>query len=111
MNRVVESILPLSGHAWGDTLLFPSFVGDFTYDTLNAPDQERLVTSLSSLTVDGYLVNAFDIKKSNVEKAVSIKRVIFTSEREVQSFSNNDNLIGDDDGVLLIDDDGNFLTL
>lgn len=82
MNRVVESILPLSGHAWGDTLLFPSFVESFTFDTLNVPDQERIVTSNSEITVDGYLVNSFDIKKSNVEKAVSIKRVVFRGERE-----------------------------
>lgn len=82
MNKVVESILPLSGHAWGDTLLFPSFVQDFSYDTLNIPDQERIVTSRSSIITDGYLVNSFDIKKSNVEKAVSIKRVVFRGERE-----------------------------
>lgn len=83
MNQVVQSILPQSGHAWGDTLLFPTFVGDFNFDTLNAPDQERLVISNTSLTVDGYLVNAFDLRKSNIEKAVSIKRVMFRSEREV----------------------------
>lgn len=80
MNKVVESILPLSGHAWGDILKFPAFVGEFAFDTLNAPDQERLVTSTAALTVDGYLVNAFDIKRSNVEKAVSIKRVVFNTE-------------------------------
>lgn len=82
MNKVVESILPKSGHSWGDELKFPAFVGDFEFDTVNASSEERAVISNTQITVDGYLVNEFDIRKSNVQKAISIKRVVFNGERD-----------------------------
>jgi len=75
MNVLVQGIIPLSDHVWGDYWKFRTNVQDITHDNVNAPGEDRLVKSTITLQVDGYLRNEFEYRVSKIMKAYSIKKV------------------------------------
>jgi len=81
MNTLIENIIPTSNFAWGDELKFITVVGDIGLETVNTPGEERLVRANIPLTVDAKLLNEFELKKSTVEKAFTLKRVVVQNER------------------------------
>lgn len=84
MNVLVQGIIPLSDHVWGDYWKFRTNVQDITHDNVNIPGEDRLVKSTVTLQVDGYLRNEFEYHTSKIMKAYSIKKVRFLEENTEQ---------------------------
>jgi hypothetical protein len=55
-------------------------VGDVSFDNINPSNSERLVTATLPLTVDARLQSEFELRKSTIRKAYSVKRVVFRTE-------------------------------
>lgn len=81
MNKIVMDILVTSNFMWGDTTKFRTLVGDVSFDTINPSNSERIVKATMPLTVDARLMNEYELRKSTVQKAYSIKRVVFRNEK------------------------------
>lgn len=86
MNNLVQPILGVSDHVWGDYYKFRVNVQDITHDNVNVPGEDRLVKSTMTLQVDGYLRNEYDYQQSTIQKAYSIKKVRFLEESTEQIF-------------------------
>lgn len=82
MNSIIEKLLPQNKLLWGDSFKFLTGVTDFTFETINDTGQDRLVRSQITLIVDGRLREEYRLKRSNLEKAYSTKRVDFMNEVE-----------------------------
>jgi len=80
MNVLVQGIIPLSDHVWGDYWKFRTNVQDISHDNVNIPGEDRLVKSTITLQVDGYLRNEYEYHQSKIMKAYSLKRVHFFEE-------------------------------
>jgi hypothetical protein len=87
MNLLIEQLMPLGGFAWGTTWKFPTFMADYTFETMNATGEDRLIRATIPLTTKATLLMPDELRKSNVDKRFSIKRVTFKSETE--TFSTN----------------------
>lgn len=81
MNKLVQDLMVASNFMWGDSYQFRTLVGDFEFDTVNPSSQERIIRTTVPLTVDARLQNEFELRKSTIQKAFSIKRVVFRNER------------------------------
>lgn len=81
MNTILQDLIPTSNFAWGDSYKFRSSVGSISHETVNAPDSQRLVRATIPITVDARLINEFELKKSTVEKAFTLKRLVIRNER------------------------------
>lgn len=81
LNTLVQDIIVTSHFVWGDSYQFRTVVGDVNFETINPSSGERLVKATIPLTVDARLQNEFELRKSTIQKAHSIKRVVFRSER------------------------------
>lgn len=81
MNSIVESIIPTSHFMWGDSYKFRTVVNDVSFDTINPSNSERIVQATIPLTVDGRLQSEYELRKSTIQKAYSVKRVVFRTER------------------------------
>jgi hypothetical protein len=82
MNSVVEQIMPQNGFAWGTTWKFPSYIGDYSFETTNATGDDRIVRCTIPVTTKGCLLMADELRESTVQKAFSVKKVRFTSETD-----------------------------
>ena len=82
MNSVIEQIMPTGGFAWGTTWKFPTFISDYSFETVNASGEDRIVRATLPLTTKATLLMSDELRKSTIEKRYSIKRVHFASETE-----------------------------
>ena len=82
MNSVIEQIMPTGGFAWGTTWKFPTYISDYTFETVNASGEDRIVRATLPLTTKGTLLMPDELRKSTIEKRYSVKRVHFSSETE-----------------------------
>lgn len=89
MNVLVQGIIPLSGHVWGDFYKFRTQVQGITHDNVNVPGEDRLIKTTITLYVDGYLRNEYEYQQSKIQKAFSIKRVKFLEEGSDRIIYNN----------------------
>lgn len=80
MNNLIQPIIGVSDHVWGDFYKFRANVQDITHDNVNVPGEDRLIKSTMSLLVDGYLRQEFEYQDSKMQKAHSIKTVRFLEE-------------------------------
>lgn len=80
MNKIVQDIIPTSNFVWGDTFKFRTFVGDISFDNINPSNSERIVKSTIPLTVDARFQSEYELRKSTIRKAHSVKRVVFKTE-------------------------------
>lgn len=80
MNNLVQPIVGISDHVWGDFYKFRTNVQDVTHDNVNVPGEDRLVKTTITLQVDGYLRGEFEYQNSKMQKAHSIKKVKFLEE-------------------------------
>jgi hypothetical protein len=80
MNKIVQDVIPTSNFVWGDSYKFRTLVGDVSFEDINPSNSERLVKCSMPLTVDGRLQSEFELRKSTIQKAYSIKRVVFRTE-------------------------------
>jgi hypothetical protein len=82
MNSVIEQIMPTGGFAWGTTWKFPTFISDYSFETVNASGEDRIVRATLPLTTKATLLMADELRKSTIEKRYSVKRIHFESETE-----------------------------
>jgi len=82
MNSLIEQIMPTGGFAWGTTWKFPTFIQDYTFETLNATGEDRVVRATLPLTCKATLLMPDELRRSTIEKQYSIKRVSFGNEYE-----------------------------
>ena len=82
MNSVIEQIMPLGGFAWGTTWKFPTYIQDYSFETMSTPGEDRVVRATLPLTVKATLLMPYELRRSSLQKRYSIKRVVFGSENE-----------------------------
>ena len=82
MNSLVEQIMPTNGFAYGTTFKFPTMLQDVSFETTNATGEDRVVRATIPATVKGTLLMPFELKRSNFEKAHSIKKIVFGKETD-----------------------------
>lgn len=80
MNVLVQGLIPMSGHMWGDYWKFRTVITSTTHDNINVPGEDRLIKTTMQLQVDGYLRNEYEYQQSKIQKAYSIKKVRFMEE-------------------------------
>ena len=80
MNSLVEQIMPTNGFAYGTTFKFPVFMSDVTFDTTNATGEDRVVRATIPLTCKAALLMPFELQRSNLQKRLSVKKIIFGNE-------------------------------
>ena len=81
MNEVIEQIIPTNGFAWGTTWKFTTYVSDTSFETVNASGEDRLVRSTLNLRTHAALLMPYEMRRSNIEKRFSTKRITFSNER------------------------------
>lgn len=86
INAIVESIMPHSDNLWGESFQFVTAVEDYSFDVTSNVGEDRISRCTISLMVDGYLLPEYDQKQSTLEKAYSLKRVVFETETEQEGF-------------------------
>ena len=87
LNSVIEQIMPLNGFAWGTTWKFPVSIQDYSFETLNASGEDRIVRATLPFTTKGTLLTPFELRTSNFQKRFSVKKINFKSE--TQAFNVN----------------------
>lgn len=80
MNVIVQQLIGVSNHVWGDFYKFRTVVQDYTHDNVNVPGEDRLIKTTVTLQVDGYLRNEYEYQQSKIQKGYTIKRVHFLNE-------------------------------
>ena len=75
MNEIVEQIMPTGGFAWGTTYKFITYLSDYAFDTVNSVGDERVVRTTVNMTVKGTLLSPYELRRSNLEKRISVKKV------------------------------------
>lgn len=80
MNVLLQGLIPMSNHMWGDFYKFRTTIQSMTPDNVNVPGEDRLIKTNISLQVDGYLRNEFEYQQSKIQKAYSVKKVRFLEE-------------------------------
>jgi len=86
MNDIVQGIMTVSDHVWGDFYTFRTSVENATMANTNNSGEDRVVSTTISLQVDGYLLDEFKYQESEIQKAFTIKKVRFENEREEHDF-------------------------
>lgn len=82
LNSMIEQIMPTGGFAWGTTWKFPTFIQDYSFETMSSPGEDRIVRATLPLTVKATLLMPYELRRSSLQKRYSIKRVVFGSENE-----------------------------
>ena len=82
MNSLVEQIMPTNGFAYGTTYKFPTFLSDVSFETTNATGEDRIVRATIPAIVKGTLLMPFELRRSNIEKRFSVKKVVFGKETD-----------------------------
>ena len=77
MNSVVEQIIPTNGFAWGTSWKFTTMIQDVSFETVTATGEDRLVRATLPMTVKASLAMPSELRRSNVEKRVSVKKIKF----------------------------------
>ena len=90
MNSLIEQIMPTGGFAWGTTWKFPTFISDYSFETLNATGEDRIVRATLPLTCKATLLMPDELRRSSIQKQYSIKRVSFTGEYETDNTNTTD---------------------
>ena len=82
MNSLVEQIMPTNGFAYGTTFKFPTFLSDVSFETSNNTGEDRIVRATIPATVKGTLLMPNELRRSNIEKRFSVKKIVFGKETD-----------------------------
>jgi hypothetical protein len=82
LNSIIEQIMPLNGFAWGTTWKFPVMIQDYSFESVNASGEDRIVRATLPFTTKGTLLMPFELRTSNFQKRFSVKKINFKSETE-----------------------------
>jgi hypothetical protein len=80
MNSIIEQVMPLNGFAWGTTWKFPTFISDYSFESINTIGEDRIVRASLPLTVKGTMLMPYELRVSNLRKMYSIKKITFGNE-------------------------------
>lgn len=80
MNNIVEQIMPTAGFAFGTTFKFSTYFTEFSFETVKASGEDRLIRSTTNLRVKANMLPEFELYRSNLEKRLSVKTVRFKNE-------------------------------
>ena len=89
MNSIIEQIMPLNGFAWGTTWKFPTFISDYTFESINTIGEDRIVRASLPITVKGTMLMPYELQVSNLRKQYSVKRITFSDEYDTTNFNSN----------------------
>jgi hypothetical protein len=89
MNSIIEQIMPLNGFAWGTTWKFPTFISDYSFETINSIGEDRIVRATLPLTVKGSMLMPYELRLSGLQKQFSVKKVTFGDEYGTTNFNAN----------------------
>jgi len=81
MNSIIETLLPLSGFAWGTSYKFVTLISSLTSESINSIGEDRLIRSTISLMTKGVLLSQSELRTINLQKQYSVKRISFGDER------------------------------
>ncbi len=90
MNAVIEQIMPTGGFAWGTTWKFSTYIDDYSFETMNASGEDRIVRATLPLRTKATLLMTDELRKSTMQKQFSVKRVTFANETSAFSVNVND---------------------
>lgn len=82
LNDITQAIFATSNHLWGDYYTYRTVINDFSYDTSNPSDSDRIVKATTTLVMDGILREEFEYNETTMMKAYSLKRITVLNERE-----------------------------
>ena len=88
LNSLVEQIIPTNGFAYGTTYKFPISFADVSFESANNTGEDRIVRATLPATVKGTLLMPTELRRSNLEKRFSVKKVVFG--RETDGFNVSD---------------------
>ena len=83
MNSIIESLIPVSGFAWGTSYKFVTMISSMSSETINAIGEDRLIRTTVSLTTKGVLLAESELRSNNLQKQYSVKRISFGDERVI----------------------------
>jgi len=83
MNSIIESLIPVSGFAWGTSYKFVTMISSMSSETINAIGEDRLIRTTVSLTTKGVLLAESELRATNLQKQYSVKRISFGDERVI----------------------------
>ena len=82
MNTVIEQFMPVGGFAWGTTWKFPTYIGNYAFETMNNTGEDRMIRATLPLTVKGTLLAESELRNETFQKSFSVKKVSFKSEQQ-----------------------------
>ena len=82
LNKVIEDIMPTSGFAWGTTWKFPTYIGDYAFETMNNTGEDRIIRATLPLTTKASLLFETELRRSTFRKRYAVKKVSFGSEQQ-----------------------------
>lgn len=82
MNKVIEQFMPVGGFAWGTTWKFPTYIGDYAFETMNNTGEDRVVRATLPLTVKASLLFESELGKDTFQKRFSVKKISFKTETQ-----------------------------
>jgi hypothetical protein len=78
LNSVIDQILPYGRYAWGNEgNRFATAIGSITFESTNAPGEDRMIRANIPLTVQGILLSEHESRISTLKKRYSLKKVSF----------------------------------
>jgi hypothetical protein len=86
MNGLVQAIVAVSNHLWGDYHTFRAVVNNASMNTTNNVGEDRVVSTTISMQVDGWLQEEFEYHEPTMRKAHTVKTVKFENEKEEFDF-------------------------
>ncbi len=85
LNSVIEQIMPTSGFAWGTTWKFPTYIGDYAFETMNNTGEDRIIRATLPLSTKASLLFESELRRSTFRKRYAMKKVVFSDDQ--QSFN------------------------
>jgi hypothetical protein len=82
LNYIVQQLNTQNRLPWGDAMQFVTSLTEFSFETMNAAGEDRIVKATTTLEVAGILQAEYELNQSTITKAQTIKRVEFRNEVE-----------------------------
>jgi len=82
LNSIVEQIMPTGGFAWGTTWKFATYIGDFSFETMNNTGEDRIIRATIPLTTKATLLFESELRASSFRKSYSVKKINFKTETQ-----------------------------
>ena len=82
LNKIIETIMPTGGFAWGTTWKFNTYIDDYSFETMNNTGEDRIIRATLPLRSKATLLMEDELRVSTAQKRFAVKQVRFGSEYE-----------------------------